>query len=570
MAVFDFQVTHNHPNFSAERLHLLIELRDARTSLSHSGFRETSRAGNIIAGSIPTESLHEYKQEPAVLLVESTRQIKDELDDSIVAIRLRDSADVRQIPSRGQGAIIGVIDSGFELTHPCFRDDEGRTRILSAWDQIVDGKTTGRSPKEFGYGTEYAQTEIDEFASKGQTLLIKNDSRAGSHGTAVAGIAAGNGVPFGIYEGMAPEAKLILVSYRNDVPIGGSAFILDAISYILRVAKSQRKPVVINLSQGDNLGAHDGSSLLERAIDYLLANEPLLIVNSAGNGRGGQRHTQGRLYHDNEHFVQFTFTKDQVVDDDTIDLWYAGTDRFSLAVKTPAGYQSEFVPAGCEAVINFPGGGTAHVYSEIDFPTNHDNRISIVFGNRERWEPGEWAIVLRGDLVRNGMFHAWTDRPNAVSAITFTNPSDDYIVTLPGTAHHIITVTGFVSRPVNADAGRTRGELAGGTSFGPTRDARLKPDLTGPSSMIMAPRLTGGVGGMPLYAPNSGTSMAAPHVTGIIALVWALKPSMEPKEIRAALYTSAAADQFTKEVPNFLWGRGKADASGLYHALFNV
>ena len=214
------------------------------------------------------------------------------------------------------------------------------------------------------------------------------------------------------------------------------------------------------------------------------------------------------------------------------------------------------------------------MYSDLDYPTNHDNRITLVFESPtgdEVWNSNEWAIVLRGDQSKTGHFHAWCDRPNATSAIVFAEPGDASTVTLPGTASQIITVSGFVSRAVDLEAGRVRGDLSGGTSLGPTRDERPKPDLTAPSSMILAPKLSSPSDGpFPAYTPFSGTSMAAPHVTGLIALAWSLDPDLEPTVIRSALLASANADRFTGTVPNFSWGYGKVNAAALFRNLFNL
>ncbi len=571
MGARDFQLRHLRHDESAKdhRVHILVQLVSSTAKLDDPDFEETSRAGDVIAGSIQVRYLDRLEQKQNVVVVEGSRHLKDELDDSILAIKLIDSSDVRQIPGFGKGAIIGVIDSGFELTHPCFCDEEGNTRVLTAWDQVNRNEEVGQSPSGFNYGVEYGQAYIDRRARAGKTITIKNDEGAGSHGTAVAAIAAGNGMPFGIYQGMAPEAELVLVSYKNDVQIGGSAFVMDAICYILKIAASQNKPVVINLSQGDNLGAHDGSSLLERGIDNLLDQERLLIVNSAGNGRGGSRHAEGRLVASAEYPLSFSFKQGKEVNGDTIDIWYQGADRFSVALTSPTGWQSDFVHPDCAERIVTPEGNTAFVYSELDYPTNHDNRISVIFEKGNPWASGAWGLTLRPDNIGCGDFHAWTDRPNAVSAIVFSDPSDNSTVTLPGTARNIITVSGFVSRPVNADAGRIRGDLAGGTSLGPTRDDRRKPDITAPSSMLMVPKLSGpGNDSGPSYGPQSGTSMAAPHLAGIIALLWALKPALTPESIRSALHTTAVEDKFTGSVPNMRWGKGKVDAGALYRALF--
>ncbi|HEU4713851.1 MAG TPA: S8 family peptidase [Pyrinomonadaceae bacterium] len=569
MGVLDFQLKQQlRADFPQNRIHVLLKVNDGFAG-EEMDFSETSRAGSIVAGSVPLEQLEKLARCPGVDLIECSRHLKDELDDSIVEANLVNANDVRQIQSQGAGAIIGVIDSGFELTHPRFRDANNKTRIIAAWDQSGGPTPEPPQPGWVPYGVEYSSDDIDARTIAETTLIIRNHPHAGAHGTAVAGIAAGSPTPLGLYPGMAPEAQLVLVSYRNDVQIGSSAFVMDAIKYILDIAKRENKPVVINISQGDNLGAHDGTSLLELGIENFLAQERLLIVNSAGNGRGSARHTEGQVNASGFVDVPFTITASQasLVDGETIDLWYDGRDRFSVALRMPDGTQTKFVEPESEEELYFPDGTSAYVYSDLDYPTNHDNRISIIL-EKGTWADGSWAVILRGDRVTDGKFHAWADRPNATTVITFDNPTDNCTVTLPGTTPGIISVTSFVSRPSRIPGGETRGTLAPHTSIGPTRNNKLKPNIAAPGAVIMAPALTSV--GRADHVPQIGTSMAAPHVTGIIALLWSLDPTLSPHAIRSQLYATARRDRFTGTTPSVQWGNGKLDAAAVYKSLFNA
>jgi subtilisin family serine protease len=565
-----FQHTCAHPE---ERVHVLVQFRNDVSAIADLGFQITSVFGDIAAGSIHVGNLDKLKGHPNVSFIEASRTLKDETDVSAVAINLVDPAnDLRLVPGGGRGAIIGIIDSGFDLTHPCFSSAQQKTRIIAAWDQANIHKDEGASPAGFGYGIEYTQDFINAQLAARKILVVKNQEGAGAHGTYVAGIAAGNGTPHGIYKGIAPEADLILVTYRNDVPVGGSAFVLDAIHYIQEHARVSGRPVVINISQGDNLGAHDGMSLLERAIDNLVGLGRVQVVTSVGNERGGpvSHHAHGELEQGHDLVLPFTLMQDNShpVNDDTIELWYRRGDRFAVALRTPDGWTSDFVPAGTSAIIKFPAGNQAHIYSEANHPTNGDNHIGIILEKGAGWSVGTWSLILRGEEIRCGDFDAWADRPNAVTVIGFERyQSDASTVTLPGNGRRVITVGGFISRPERErKTNEIKGGIAPGSSIGPTRDGRVKPDLTAPSTLIMAPRIR--TDNYPeCYDPLSGTSMAAPHVTGIIALLWALWPGLTAGQIRAALYSTARKDTFTGATPNTSWGSGKLDAEEAYKAL---
>src|SRR5215216_4512432 len=496
------------------------------------------------------------------------------MDISVIEINLVEPITCsRLVPSEGRGALIGIIDSGFDLTHPCFLDAQGRTRILAAWDQVNLGGAASAPPSAFGYGVEYTSATIDERVAAQKILIIRNHERAGAHGTYVAGIAAGNGAPHGVYKGVASGADLILVTYRNDVPLGGSTYVLDAIDYILKLARALRRPVVINISQGDNLGSHDGMSRLERAIDHVIEEGRVLVVISAGNERGGpaSHHAHGKVEQGRELALSFTLAEGpgHVVDGDAIELWYGGGDRLAVALQAPGGERSNFIePDGMDVVIEFPGGNRALVHSQSCHLTNGDNCIGIVLERGEKWETGLWQLILRGDKVERGDFDAWADRPNAVTVIDFrSHQCNASTITLPGNSRRAITVGGFISRPSLCEDNRqVRGDFAPGSSTGPTRDGRIKPDLSAPSTLVMAPRMRRN-GHSTRYDPMSGTSMAAPHVTGVVALLWSLWPGLAAGQIRDALLSTPRNDAFTGVTPNTNWGQGKLHARAAYEAL---
>jgi subtilisin family serine protease len=546
---------------------VVIEFKGDVSTVTGLGFRPVTMIGEISTGTIPLNRLRQLGEHPDVIAVEGSSSFKDETDGSLFAIHLLlPATKLRVMPGLGRGALIGFIDSGFALTHPCFCDPDGRTRIVAAWDQMNLGGAPGAPPDGLDYGVEYRRESIDRYLSERQTLIVKNHPAAGKHGTQVAGVAAGSVPADSGFQGVAPEAELVFVTYRNDTPIGGSAFVIDAIGYILRQARSLRKPVVINLSQGDNLGAHDGSSLLEKAIDLYAEHEGVLVVNSAGNEREGRRHARGRVAQGADYHLPFELKEEagHVVDGDIIDLWYYPEDRFAAALRAPTGLQSEFVPPDAEKFISF-GGAVAYLSSETGNPGNGHNRINIIFEKGSGWVQGRWELILRGVEVGRGDFDAWADRPDAVTLISFENHTDDCTVTIPGTARNIITTSGFMTR---TECGLVEGDLAPLTSLGPTRDGRPKPDLAAPGFSVMAPMTYQAAGqGAGTYAATSGTSVAAPHVTGVIALLLAHGAGLSIERVRQALLSAARTDSFTGAVPNQSWGCGKLDARAAYEAL---
>jgi len=320
------------------------------------------------------------------------------------------------------------------------------------------------------------------------------------------------------------------------------------------------------------LGAHDGTSLLERAIDHVIEDGRVLVVVSAGNERGGPacHHARGKVEQGRELALSFALmiAPCRGVDGDQVEIWYDGEDRLSVALQAPGGERSDFIESGATAVIEFPAGNRARICSQVGHPMNGDNRISMVLDRSEGWGTDLWQLILRGDRVERGDFDVWADCPNAVTIIDFrSHQSDASTITLPGNSRRAITVSGFISRPsLRGKAHEVKGDFAPGSSIGPTRDGRIKPDLAAPSTLIMAPRMR--KNGRPLcYDLQSGTSMAAPHVTGLVALLWSLWPELTAGRIHDALLSTARTDAFTGVTPNNNWGQGKLDAGAAYEAL---
>ena len=114
------------------------------------------------------------------------------------------------------------------------------------------------------------------------------------------GSVAGSGRPPFTFLGVAPEADLVVVANTRGAAagqrgLGDSADTLDAARYMLDLAEALGRPIVINQSQGDNLGPHDGTSLLERGLDNMLGGNGRAMVKSAGNEGNRNRHASGAL-----------------------------------------------------------------------------------------------------------------------------------------------------------------------------------------------------------------------------------------------------------------------------------
>jgi hypothetical protein len=206
------------------KVRVLLHFKNALAPIVEIGLEVTSQAGDIVAGYISLTNLERIASHPNVISVEASRPLKPELDVSTLEMgvkELRAQLDAANIPCRGRGVIIGIIDSSFDLTHPCFRTAENRTRILYAWDQTREEGEEGKAPAEIPYGIEYTPARIEKAIHDDEILVIADRPAAAlpnPHGTHVTGIAGGNGAaaPANTYIGVAPEADLILVAYNSE------------------------------------------------------------------------------------------------------------------------------------------------------------------------------------------------------------------------------------------------------------------------------------------------------------------------------------------------------------------
>ena len=548
------------------KVKILVHYRGGIEILEANGFEPSTVAGDIASGLIDLDRLDDIADLESVVKIESSRPLTSELDLSVPEIN---ADQIHNTPPgfKGSGVIVGIIDTGIDYTNGCFRKPDGTTRILSIWDQYLSPLGTESHPTSYYYGVEYTKSDIDAALATANPFDVvrhKDHDIIHGHGTHVTGIAAGNGSVAGdgkpafTYVGVAPEADIIMVSNRiTTAALGDSAGTLDAVKYIFDKATSLGKPVVINQSQGDNLGPHDGTSLLEQGIDNLLVGTGKAVVKSAGNAGEDDIHAQGNIAQGQSVDVQFIVPAHDT-DTDTIDIWYSGQDRFTISLMVPGGTSTPAVIPSSTQTFNLSNGNIAFIDSVLNDPGNGDNRIYIQLtrGTAPEIEQGTWTLRLNGLTVVNGEFNAWIERGNIIPCFTGPYMNNDRTVSIPGTAYKVITVGSYITRGTNV------GDISGFSSKGPTRDGRLKPEIAAPGQRIMSVKANGA--GNDWYLYLSGTSMAAPHVAGTIALMLQRDSTLTQSQIKDFLMDTARTDALTGAAPNNTWGHGKLDAKAAF------
>ena len=195
------------------------------------------------------------------------------------------------------------------------------------------------------------------------------------------------------------------------------------------------------------------------------------------------------------------------------------------------------------------------VDSVQNHPNNGDNRIYVELqpGTQTQIAAGTWTITLGAITIFNGRWDGWIERGNTVPQFLGAVRNDAITISVPGTAREVITAASYVTK------GAGVGSLSSFSSRGPTRDGRTSPTIAAPGQAIMSALV--GASGTDQYQSMSGTSMAAPHVTGAIALMLQAAPTLTQSQIIACLTSNARADAQTGTVPNNDWGAGKMDAA---------
>jgi subtilisin family serine protease len=459
----------------------------------------------------------------------------------------------------GSGVIIGIVDTGIDWKHPDFKFENESSKILFLWDQTQ----TGTAPSGYTYGTEWARSQIEAGA------CTEKDTYG--HGTHVAGIAAGTGkAREGKYVGVAPGAALIFVKSGRLGKKGWNfrfSEVLDGVTYIWRKAITLGRRAVISLSLGGHAGSHDGTSAIETGLDRL-TSEGAIITVAAGNSGDSKVHAEGKL-HQGES-VNLKLKADVNETEFYVETWYSRSDVFGVSLTTPSGHK---VQGPTTQASTSEGRATI-----LEYSTENGKAWVVSFSSSEILPLEGWTITLTGKSITNdGAWDLWIGSYGELETGLGYEITNRKTIGIPGTAKNVITVGAYVTKMswTNKSGERIRystsekeGDIAVFSSMGPTRDGRLKPEICAPGKGIVAARSSDAPTGFSdpddFYCIKQGTSMAAPHIAGVMALVLQYNPYLGSNEAKMFLQSTGKQDERTGTMDStqgsMVWGYGKVDA----------
>lgn len=412
----------------------------------------------------------------------------------------------RTVTLTGENTAVAIVDSGVDYRHPDFLNEDGTTRILTYWDQSLPYDDTN----PYKLGTVFTEEELNELLKSPAGSMRRPSEDTSGHGTHIAGICAGNGNgSSGRNKGVAPKASMIVVKVRNEARsiYSDYANIMMAVDFSLAFAKARNIPLSVNISYGSNDGSHQGDSLIELYLRQSQFVSKNTIVCATGNEGITARHTQGQISPGETKEVLFSIGNNEP--NVYLQLWTAYATPVKIELLSP-GISETFMPGNQPARIYGERLGTNLVKfilgSPTPFRTLQSYFLSMQSGGANTFlTPGTWRLRITSLANILCTVYLWLPVREATTPDTrFLDPVTVGSFTIPSTATSVISVGGYDS---------TTDTLASFSGQGYALNFSSKPDICAPAVNILSTAPGGG------YSIKSGTSMAAPFVTGASALL---------------------------------------------------
>lgn len=415
---------------------------------------------------------------------------------------------------RGQGVLIGFVDTGIDYTNPVFRYADKTTRIAAIWDQGIE---SNKYPENFYFGTEYSQWDINTALLADDPYRLVPSRDVDGHGTALAGIAAGGDNVSDLFSGAAPDSEIVVVKLKeakqnikdffcippnvlcyqeNDIMLG--------IQYLIEFAAKLERPIAICVGVGSSQGAHEGEGVLCHYINEIGRIAGKAIVTAGGNEGNKNHHYYGQI-NPSTDFDVVSLNVGEKEQGFTMELWGFSPNIVAVEIYSP---ENSFVTkeAGIflqksTQIVNYR---STTIYIDNQFSEERTGNQLMMFRFVNPL-PGIWRFVISGrvDLVLR--YHIWLPISNFLTTNTyFLNGNQDTTLSIPANALNSLAISTYnhQNQSLYYFSGR-----------GFTKSGGLKPDVAAPGVNLTAPDLKGG------FYNTTGSSEATAHATGAIALL---------------------------------------------------
>jgi minor extracellular serine protease Vpr len=594
------------PTESTQKINLYLKTNDVGASvnaISLMGGHVGTVAGNILTVQLPLGAVPELANHPNSLRLEGSTKLRARLDNARKAMKV-DEIHTGAMPLTqaytGKGVVVGVIDFGLDFKHQAFRTAEGKSRVLSIWDQSA----TGTPPQGQTYGAECLQSTLDDNSC--------THTSTNAHGTHVASIAAGSMIANSPYTGIAPESDIVFVSVGQT-----NTATCDGAKYIFDLAAKSGRPSVINMSLGSHSNPHDGTDLESQCLNNLAGPGKILVAAAGNEGQQKQHanpfdanqppvevwvHSQGNASGTPQRLSFLTGNESSGAPSQSVYLVVDDTTNLNITV----GAVNANGVAGQLADVNVNNQDTS---GEI---TVDGVQLGKVTASIAQTDGGSFAIQIAiedtngdkaeeqvkwfVDVTGTGQFDGYIDTTSGggwvnenTQGIAVNNASS---IGTPALAAKVLAVAAYTTRnewtDVNGTMHQQKDQLTGQqvplgglalfSSLGPSRKEMLTghvPDIAAPGELIAAALNSNAMEGAERILANSpngwllleGTSMATPATVGAIALMLQRNPQLTVDDVRAIFKAQADKPEDGSQIPSYGWGLGKLNALNAVNAV---
>lgn len=554
------------PAREADMHRLILNAADASrlaAELQAEGYDATAVSENVLTATLPVSAIRRLATSDEVRYMRTPRKFRLSMNKARTATNADQvhSGTGLDTPFDGTGVIVGMIDEGFEYKHAAFLDANGKSRVKRLW-RGGTGRPTSVIPNGWD---SYEQ--------------------AGGHATHTTNIAAGSDNGNGLY-GMAPKADIYMIpsNLTEDE-------VLQALRYLADYSKETGEPCVVNMSFGSQLGPHDGSTEFDQTASQIIGQNITVCAVTGNEGdmdiHGTQKFTSANQ---TRNIVFNAPTAYNAVSNGAYEKLLNGvavcsaTDGESHITFRP------FVLSGGKKIYPTDEqfgkfADQEFTFEEIDPFSGHQEYHFIILTERMLQvlgiSNGQFGIEMTGN--RNDVVHVWIEGGyGSVGLPSGVSKTSEYI--RGDNKYCISEASSSIPQAVSVGAiNSSTKQIAYFSSLGPWLGEAQKPTVVAPGVSLWSAICKYGSafdsqkssassvslnGSDYYYATMSGTSMAAPVVTGTVALWKQAYPDMTYEELIEIFRTTSQHTKYNTKEWDDTYGYGVVDAyAGLKKAL---